>query len=213
MSEQKTKPKSNIAEEFDVSHDELVKAFEEFVREEPPREQNKGLVNFATVTGGVMLVVVLFSLLQMIGLDVGPDISMMMHVMPLVGGLLVLILGLGWFSRRRRKKKKKVNVNEFPEFKLKNQNKTRGSAAAATGFDAYGYRKKKKLFRSRRNKKVLGVCGGIADYFGLDPTVVRIIFALSLVFYGSTILVYLALGIFLQKEPPKLAGYSAEDDN
>ncbi|MBO4499379.1 MAG: PspC domain-containing protein [Bacteroidaceae bacterium] len=37
---------------------------------------------------------------------------------------------------------------------------------------------KKKLYRSRSNRKLLGVCGGLADYFDMDSTVVRLIFVL-----------------------------------
>ena len=37
---------------------------------------------------------------------------------------------------------------------------------------------KKKLYRSRFNKKICGVCGGIAEYFGIDPTVVRVIWVI-----------------------------------
>ncbi|HOC06173.1 MAG TPA: PspC domain-containing protein [Bacillota bacterium] len=36
----------------------------------------------------------------------------------------------------------------------------------------------KKLYRSRRNAIISGVCGGIADYLNLDPTVVRVLFVL-----------------------------------
>lgn len=37
---------------------------------------------------------------------------------------------------------------------------------------------KKKLTRSKENKKIAGVCGGLAEYFNLDPTLVRVIYAL-----------------------------------
>ena len=36
----------------------------------------------------------------------------------------------------------------------------------------------KKLYKSNQNKMIDGVCGGIAEYFGIDPTVVRLIWAL-----------------------------------
>jgi len=38
----------------------------------------------------------------------------------------------------------------------------------------------KRLYRSRTNKKIAGVCGGIAEYFDIDPTVVRVIFVILL---------------------------------
>ena len=42
----------------------------------------------------------------------------------------------------------------------------------------------KKLYRSRTDRKVWGVCGGLAQYFELDPTIVRVIFLASL-FLGT----------------------------
>jgi phage shock protein PspC (stress-responsive transcriptional regulator) len=38
----------------------------------------------------------------------------------------------------------------------------------------------KKLYRSRTDRKIAGVCGGLAEYFNIDPTVVRIIFVVLL---------------------------------
>ena len=36
---------------------------------------------------------------------------------------------------------------------------------------------KKRLYRSKTDKKLCGVCAGVADYFGIDPTIVRVIWA------------------------------------
>ncbi len=59
----------------------------------------------------------------------------------------------------------------------------------------------KKLYRSRNDKMIAGVCAGLADYFGIDPTIVRIIFII-LVFAGlGGILVYAILWIITPEEP------------
>ncbi len=52
-------------------------------------------------------------------------------------------------------------------------------------------------FRLNRGEgKFMGVCAGIADYFGIDPTLVRVGFALGTILgFGSLILVYLAIGL------------------
>ena len=44
----------------------------------------------------------------------------------------------------------------------------------------------KKLYKSNQNKMLDGVCGGIAEYFGIDPTVVRLIWALfwAMAYFG-----------------------------
>jgi len=54
-----------------------------------------------------------------------------------------------------------------------------------------------RAFRlDRTNGKFMGVCGGIANYFGWDANLVRIGFALGTIFgFGSLILVYLAIGL------------------
>jgi phage shock protein C len=60
----------------------------------------------------------------------------------------------------------------------------------------------KRLTRSRKDKMLAGVCGGIADYMVVDPTVVRLIFALAtfftVVFPG--VLIYLIMWIVVPKE-------------
>lgn len=60
----------------------------------------------------------------------------------------------------------------------------------------------KKLYRSRTDKMVAGVCGGLGKYLNIDPTLIRLIFAL-LVFFGvgSGLLVYLVLIIVVPLEP------------
>lgn len=54
-----------------------------------------------------------------------------------------------------------------------------------------------KEFRlDRQGGKLFGVCGGIADYFGIDATLVRVGFALgTLIGFGSLIIVYLAIAL------------------
>lgn len=59
----------------------------------------------------------------------------------------------------------------------------------------------RRLFRSRRNKMVAGVCGGVAEYFGWDPTIVRVLFVLSLFLPGPQVLAYLLAWIIIPKEP------------
>ena len=55
----------------------------------------------------------------------------------------------------------------------------------------------KKLSKSNQNKMIDGVCGGIAEYFGIDPTVVRLIWALFSLMGGSGILAYIIAAIII----------------
>ncbi|MDU1177319.1 DNA-binding transcriptional activator PspC [Peptoniphilus harei] len=59
----------------------------------------------------------------------------------------------------------------------------------------------KKLYRSRDDRVLAGVCGGIAKYLGVDSTIVRIIAFLLIVPGGLSIWVYIALAIIIPNEP------------
>src|SRR5579863_8125038 len=59
----------------------------------------------------------------------------------------------------------------------------------------------KKLYRDEYHKKIGGVCAGLAEYFAVDVTVVRLIFVLTCIFHGGGGLVYIILWIVLPKRP------------
>ena len=59
----------------------------------------------------------------------------------------------------------------------------------------------KKLYKSNQNKMIDGVCGGIAEYFGIDPTVVRLIWALFSLMGGSGILAYIIAAFIIPRSP------------
>lgn len=59
----------------------------------------------------------------------------------------------------------------------------------------------KKLYKSNQNKMLDGVCGGIAEYFGVDPTVVRLIWALFSLMGGCGILAYIIAAIIIPRNP------------
>lgn len=55
----------------------------------------------------------------------------------------------------------------------------------------------KKLYRIRTGRKILGVCGGLANYFDIDPTIVRVVFALIGLFWGAGILAYFIMALVI----------------
>lgn len=59
----------------------------------------------------------------------------------------------------------------------------------------------KKLYRSRTNYMIAGVCGGLGEYFGIDPTIIRLGFALTLLLGGASLLVYLIAWIIVPLNP------------
>lgn len=61
----------------------------------------------------------------------------------------------------------------------------------------------KRLYKSRENRMVGGVCGGIAEYFGIDPTLVRLAWVVLAALFGSGILAYIIAAIII----PERTGY------
>ena len=59
-----------------------------------------------------------------------------------------------------------------------------------------------KLYRSRTDRQVAGVCGGLAKRFNVDPTLVRVLFLVQGIFGVAGILLYIAMLIIVPKEPP-----------
>ncbi len=59
----------------------------------------------------------------------------------------------------------------------------------------------KKLYKDTSNKMLSGVCSGIAKYFDIDPTIVRLVWAMAVVFGGVGILPYIICAIIIPDEP------------
>ena len=72
-------------------------------------------------------------------------------------------------------------------------------------YNLLGGTMKKRLYRSRDERMIWGVCGGIAQYFDVDPTLIRIIAVLTLFFACTGILIYIILTIVIPLEPQKIA--------
>jgi len=59
----------------------------------------------------------------------------------------------------------------------------------------------KKLYRSRKDTKIAGVCGGIAEYFNVDSNIIRLLAVLTIFFGGGGIIAYIIAWIIIQLEP------------
>jgi phage shock protein C len=200
---------------------ELQATMQEFLEEE--KKANTNIWNFATIAGIAMFFVGIVYLIQSIGIGLGPDMSDLIEIMPLIGGILVTLVGFGFLVGDRKKekkdrKRKSRNRNrqsfDFEEdagdFGLGNDldDRTGRRGKTKTGsysFDTYAFRQSKKLYKSRSDRKWAGVCGGLAKYFGISSTVVRLLFVIT--FFassGASLLAYIALAIALDKEPPEM---------
>lgn len=201
----------NDSLEFDDS--ELQLTLQEYLDEE--KKKDRSIWNIATISGLVMLFLGMTYMIQLIGLDIGPNLGDLMDALPIIGGVLITLVGLGFLvgERGRKKKKKKrrrksVSDNIFEEgatSRLNNDLNEGSRRSRQEHLDSYALRQSKKLYKSRSDKKLFGVCGGLAKYFGISSTMVRVIFVIAFFLgYGSMALIYLALAIALHKEPPEL---------
>ncbi|HHX43933.1 MAG TPA: PspC domain-containing protein [Chloroflexi bacterium] len=59
----------------------------------------------------------------------------------------------------------------------------------------------RRLYRSRTERMVEGVCGGLAQYLNVDPSLVRLAFVAFSLAYGSGLLIYLLAAIIIPLEP------------
>lgn len=74
----------------------------------------------------------------------------------------------------------------------------------------------KKLYRSNSDKMIGGVAGGIAEYFEVDPTIIRILFVLALFFGGGGLIAYVILWIIVPEQPyvfPKAENSNTETES
>lgn len=205
------------------SEKDLKLAFESFIQEEP-KQTNSAILNFPTIAGFLMLVVGMVFLVGQVFPSLVMDVSGLLRTLPVIGGILATFIGLGWFTRN--KKKQKVKEARNPSFlsssgsstsssaftnsssasmsssnSSKNTNKSSSEFEAAY-YDSYAFKRPRKLYKSVTDKKVSGVCGGLAAYLGVSSTFLRIVFiAATFMGWGSPILLYLGLSIILSKEP------------
>lgn len=58
----------------------------------------------------------------------------------------------------------------------------------------------KRMYKSN-DRKICGVCGGLAEFFGIDPTIVRLLYAILAIVYGSGLLIYIIAAIIMDDRP------------
>lgn len=72
--------------------------------------------------------------------------------------------------------------------------------------------RRNKLYRNREDGLIAGICAGLADYFGFDLTITRVIVGVGTMFFPSILVVYVILAIVLDARPSQLRepGYDEE---
>lgn len=222
---EKTKQQStphNLDSLLNFEDHELQNTMHEFLEEE--KKANTNIWNFSTIVGIAMFFVGMVFIIRTL-LGIGPELSGLIEVMPLIGGVLVTLVGFGFLVGDRKKtkgskqKNKKHRSSKYDfdydfggkeegaglDNDLGSGNSSRYASSRKYDVDSYAFRKSKKLYKSRTDKKWAGVCGGLAKYFGISSTVIRLLFVIT--FFagsGASLVVYLALVVALDKEPPEL---------
>ncbi len=70
----------------------------------------------------------------------------------------------------------------------------------------------KKLYRSATDKKIAGVCGGVAEYFGIDSTIVRLLLVAFVIMGGAGVLAYI-IAWLVMPERPEIGGFDNNYNN
>jgi len=70
----------------------------------------------------------------------------------------------------------------------------------------------KKLYRSSRQRIFAGVCGGLAEYFNVDVSIIRLLWTLAAFWWGSGLLLYIIAAIIMPKEED-MGGTTVTDEN
>lgn len=65
---------------------------------------------------------------------------------------------------------------------------------------------KKKLYRTRNGRMVAGVCAGLADYFDIDPTIIRLGWLIAVFCFGGGLFAYLIAALVIPNEPHYIQG-------
>jgi phage shock protein C len=197
---------------LNISQQDLHSTLNEFL-EEKEKKPAESIWNITTVSG---LVFVLLSA-TFVGHTVGteimgwgiPFIETVMRFAPYVGGAMLGVIILSMFKRSKKKEieeykeqeKVKETYDKLDEFLYKDKKKG-AKTSSKNSYDAFRVETSNKLTKSRTDKKIAGVCGGLAKHLGISSTVMRLIFVAAVFLSSSTfILVYIALAFVMPKEP------------
>lgn len=174
----------------DISDEELESLyFEDDVQED------SSFFNLQTVSGLSLILAGIIYLLSETGVWADPSLFGVGAALPWLAGVLVILTGFGILTWRSSsdsaetpRKKKAVDAETGEPKVVEEPQKA----------------KKNRLERSRTNKKLMGVCGGLAEYLNLDATLVRIAFVIGTIATSGPpfIIAYFGLAFAMPKEDP-----------
>jgi phage shock protein C len=186
----------------DVSDEELHSLYFEDDTEE------ETFWNATSITGLSLIVLGIVYLLNELGVLAGPDLGDLVAALPWLAGVFIILLGFGLLSWRPSSASSNASAAGSGGSDASSASSAASSAASTVSSSVdrakklFAGSRSSRLTRSRRDKKLFGVCGGIAEYLGLDPTLVRIAFVVGVIASGGPfVLAYAGLAFAMPKEP------------
>ncbi len=198
----------------DITDDDI----EDFLHAKDAEEEKPSFWNLPTVAGLSTIGVGSAYLLQELGLFAsGLDFSAL--VGPWLIGVLIILLGFGVLSwspdrkaRKQKQREKAARRRARSGASRRERTAERRSERKADRRERYEQRRS-RFAKSRTNRKVLGVCGGLGQAFDIDPTLVRIAFVIALIAgSGAAIPVYFLLSWIMPDAPKPTAATLKDDD-
>lgn len=194
-----------------ISDRELRSTLDEFLEEKEEKKPDS-IWNIATISGLALVTTATAYIGSLIGSSFfgfsSPSfISTLSFLAPIAGGALLMLILITAFVKNKKqdkvsseeKERIRHTYDKLDEF-LYDENELRehfNKGLSPDSFDVVH-----KLMKSRSDKKISGVCGGLAKYLGVSSTLVRVLFAgATLLGSGVLILVYIAMSFVMPKEP------------
>lgn len=199
---------------INISDSDIRTTLDEFLEEDEKKKEKKSIWNLSTVTGIILVLISAAFVGHSIGAAFGfTGLSFVVGFVkyaPFFGGALLGLILISTFVKSREKKqsdhKNREQVNQtydkLDEFLYSSKGKKSKIKSGKQSKMSNRLDSVHRLTKSRTDKKISGVCGGLAKYLGINSTIVRIIFVVAMLLgYGSFLLVYIAMAIVMPKEP------------
>jgi len=178
------------------SSSDLNAALDDFINEQQVPDKIK-LINVPTLAGLTLLALTSLTVVNMFIPWLGGMTIFELEGFIVLGGIIAAAVAIGAFSGQAQERKRK-----------RLQNKKKNKLSNVMDFDAnqtlepYAGVANQRLFRSRKDRRILGICGGIAKYLGISSQAVRIMWIIGSLFTAPVMIpLYFILGFIIPKQP------------
>jgi len=198
-----------------ISEEDLQESLKDFLESEDEKEKSS-IWNIQTLSGLAFVFIALAFVGQSIGTELLgsaglPFLNTLIKITPYLSGAMMAVISLGFLKQSTRKEKKEVKYrnqktyDKLDEFLYANTQASgaSGSKAESSGKSSINRRLQSSggLTKSRSDKKIFGVCGGLSKYLGMSSTLLRVGFLIAFFLSsGSFFLLYIALAFVMPKE-------------